>query len=415
MLDEPVELPLLAHPRSEAILVDTLDSLSLAVSELSTREGPIAIDAERASGYKYFPKAYLIQLHKRGGSIYLVDPAAFTGNSLDVFAELAQVLSADEWILHAATQDLPCLSELGFVPNRLFDTELASRILGLDRVGLGSICESLLNYRLAKEHSAVDWSTRPLKDEWLNYAALDVDVLHDLRDAIIVKLRDEGKLEWASEEFAELVHFKPRPKDAEKWRTLSGLHQIKDRRKLSIARSLWITRDELAQKLDVSPGRLLPDTSVIEAAMQSPKSRAELVANKSFSGRASRSYSDLWWKAIEDGLSVQELPELKVFSSQVPHHRFWKQKYPDAFLRLERAKSVIADLSQKHRIPAENILSPDILRQICWNLELSDPNKLARELEKLGARAWQIQMTSTALAESFIAPAGPAEDSNPQE
>src|SRR5665811_474404 len=88
-----------------------------------------------------------------------------------------EALSGVEWILHAASQDLPCLSELGMWPDKLFDTELAARLSGLPRVGLAAVIENLLGLGLAKEHSAVDWSTRPLPQSWLGYAALDVEVL----------------------------------------------------------------------------------------------------------------------------------------------------------------------------------------------------------------------------------------------
>ena len=110
-----------------------------------------------------------------------------------------------EWILHAASQDLPCLSELGMWPDRLFDTELAARLAGLPRVGLAAVIEQLLGFGLAKEHSAADWSTRPLPEPWLRYAALDVEVLTELREELIELLEADGKLEFAEQEFAAIL------------------------------------------------------------------------------------------------------------------------------------------------------------------------------------------------------------------
>jgi ribonuclease D len=160
--------------------------------------GSIAIDAERASGFKYSQRAYLVQLRASNTDIFLIDPVSSPeALSSKPYKELAACLKDRQWILHAATQDLSCLAEIGLNPGAIFDTELAARLAGQPRVGLGSLTENLLQFRLAKEHSAADWSTRPLPEGWLNYAALDVDVLHDLADAVESLLAEQGKASWA--------------------------------------------------------------------------------------------------------------------------------------------------------------------------------------------------------------------------
>ena len=124
---------------------------------------------------------------------------AFSG-----LAKLGELLATDEWILHAATQDLACLAEVGLVPTKLFDTELGSRLAGLPRVGLGAVVAELLGLHLAKEHSAADWSTRPIPQDWLVYAALDVELLPDLRDALAAVLETAGKTQIAEQEYHRL-------------------------------------------------------------------------------------------------------------------------------------------------------------------------------------------------------------------
>ena len=151
--------PLLAPAGGLPELIETPEALSNALKELEAGTGPIAVDAERASGYRYSARAYLIQI-KRNSHIYLIDPIPFMESKL--VKELNAILQSDEVILHASTQDLPCLREFGLNPKRLFDTELGARIAGLPRVGLGALCEYFFNVSLAKEHSAVDWSLRPL-------------------------------------------------------------------------------------------------------------------------------------------------------------------------------------------------------------------------------------------------------------
>ena len=144
---------------------------------IAAGEGPVAIDAERASGYRYGQRAYLVQVRREGAGTWLIDPVGCPD-----LTPLDEAIGAAEWILHAATQDLACLAEVGLRPRQLFDTELAARILGLPRVGLAAVVEHYLGLSLAKEHSAVDWSTRPLPEPWLRYAALDVEVLDELRN-----------------------------------------------------------------------------------------------------------------------------------------------------------------------------------------------------------------------------------------
>ncbi len=93
----------------------------------------------------------------------------------------------------------------------MFDTELAARLAGFERVGLASVVELLLGFTLEKGFSAADWSTRPLPQDWLRYAALDVELLIELRELLGAELERQGKLEWAEQEFAAAVLAGPKP------------------------------------------------------------------------------------------------------------------------------------------------------------------------------------------------------------
>ncbi len=403
-MEEKVSTPLLKS-RKPWRLVQSIDGLKQAVLELSKYSGWFGIDAERASGFKYTQRAYLIQINRAESDIYLIDPAAITPTiNPDVFAELAALLREDTWLLHAATQDLNCLAELGLKPTSIIDTELGSRIAGLPRVGLGAVVEHYLGLSLAKEHSAVDWSTRPLQDSWLEYAALDVDVLHELATKLIADLEAQGKSEFANQEFAHLLNFKPKPEKPDKWRGITGLHEVKDQKGLAIARSLWQARETLAIKLDVAPGRLIPDASISHVAKVQTKSRPELAGDKQFSGRASRSYLDTWWEAIEIGRNTIDLPAMRLPSSGIPNHRIWQSKFPDAHKRLMCCKEVMSAKSEELNIPTENLLTPDFLRQLCWE-ELSESSPLSIEnmLIGFGCRPWQAQLLKEELSAAILA------------
>jgi ribonuclease D len=380
--------------------VDVLDSREGyldAVAKLAAGHGPFAVDAERASGFRYSQRAYLIQVYRRGSGAFLFDPPA-----IGDFSELAEVMAGEEWILHAASQDLACLREIGLDPETIFDTELGARLAGLPRVGLGTVVEDLLGIHLAKEHSAADWSTRPLPQSWLVYAALDVELLPDLRDAIAKLLDDAGKHDIAAQEFAAVLHREPVSRQ-EPWRRLSGIHALRQQRNLAVARELWTTRDDYAREIDSAPGRLVPDASLLAAARAMPATKRDLAAMKDFNGRASRSQLDRWWGAIERGLATSDLPVSRPPGDGMPPPRVWSEKNPEADGRLKRARAAVVERAGELDIPVENVLTPDTLRRVAW----TPPAEITAEsvgeaLAALGARDWQVEATAQLIAEAFV-------------
>ncbi len=383
------------HP--EVRVIDTREEYLEAVEALSRGEGPFAVDAERASGFRYSQRAYLIQVFRRGSGAFLFDPPA-----IGDFHELAEVMADEEWILHAASQDLACLREVGLDPARIFDTELGARLAGLPRVGLATVVEELLGIHLAKAHSAADWSTRPLPQGWLVYAALDVEPLPDLRERIAELLEEGGKTEIARQEFAAVLE-RETPVRHEPWRRLSGMHALRSPRQLAIARALWTSRDQLAQELDVAPGRLVPDLSLVAAAKAQPASKRELAALKDFTGRASRRELDRWWAAVEAGLADPEPPNMRGTGDGVPAPRVWADKNPEADRRLKRARAAVTARAEQLDIPLENVLTPDTLRRVAWAPPADvDTASIGAALAELGARPWQIEELAGIIAEAFV-------------
>ncbi|MCS5733214.1 ribonuclease D [Herbiconiux daphne] len=379
-------------------VITTVDDFHDAVELIALGSGPVAVDAERASGFRYSQRAYLIQLYRRGAGTFLFDPPA-----IGEFAPLQSVIGDVEWVLHAASQDLPCLREVGLDPERVFDTELAARLLGIPRVGLGTVVEELLGIHLAKEHSAADWSTRPLPPSWLEYAALDVELLLDLRDSMAVLLKQQGKERIAVQEFAAVVAKEEKAPLAEPWRRLTGIHALRADRHLAAARELWLARDALARETDTAPGRLVPDASLLVAAKALPASRRELAALKQFSGRASRSELDRWWAAIERALTTDDIPVHRRPTDTLPPPRSWSDKNPDADARLKNARAALAVVSEEQNIPVENLLTPDFLRRVTWNPpEPLTVETVSESLRSLGARPWQIELTAQPILQAFV-------------
>ena len=401
--------PLLVPRAGVPDVITTQSAFEEMISALLNGVGPIAIDAERASGYKYSQRAYLIQLYRINGGLHLIDPIAIKDKSLwqkfnDNFANL-------EWVIHASTQDLPCLLELGLNPQSLFDTELGARIAGSPRVGLGALAESLLEFQLAKEHSAVDWSIRPLKPEWLTYAALDVDVLLDIREKVEQILIEKNKLDWAKQDFSAILSsFKSKQNDQPKidrWRKTSGMHKVRDRLTMTIIKDLWLDRDQLAQELDIAPGRILNDEAIIEIATKKPNTIEAITKVIGWRSKIQSPPYTRWLAKLNQSLAtpIEKQVELRVQSNNLPPMKVWKERNPLGYARLSHARSNIAALALELDLPVENLVTPELVRKLCWELPKNDQSSyekyVAEQLKQMGARDWQISQVTPLIAQAL--------------
>ena len=336
----------------------------------------------------------------------LIDPVNHGGSPLDVLKPLAEVLAEDEWILHAADQDLPCLAEVGLRPPALYDTELAGRLAGFERVNLAAMVQRLLGLGLAKGHGAADWSKRPLPEAWLNYAALDVEVLIELRNATAELLGMQSKTHWAAEEFEYLRCAQSTPTRRDRWRRTSGLHKVRTREGLAAVRELWTVRDRIARRRDIAPGRILPDSAIIDAALSGATTVEQLTALPVFGGQKQRKSAHVWLDALEAARHA-ELPELAEPTEGPPPVMRWSKRKPEAAAYLESARAAISEVSAGVGVPAENLLSPDLVRRLCWDWTPSaDAGGAVEEfLTTAGARQWQRALVVPALAAALQNPA----------
>ncbi|MCM2576952.1 HRDC domain-containing protein [Streptomyces meridianus] len=398
--DRPAPVPLLEPREGIPPVTSTAEDFQALVEDFAAGTGPLAVDAERASGYRYGQRAYLVQLRRAGAGSALIDPVGCPD-----FSALGRAVADAEWVLHAASQDLPCLRDIGMIPTRLFDTELAGRLAGFARVGLGAMVENVLGYALEKGHSAVDWSTRPLPEPWLRYAALDVELLIDLRHALEEELREQGKLEWALQEFEAVASTPPPAPRKDPWRRTSGMHKIRRRRQMAVVRELWTVRDRIAQRRDVSPGKVLGDAAVVEAALSVPANVQALASLPGF-GRTGRRQLEQWQSAIDRAraLPESELPQPGPPAGGPPPPRAWADKDPVAAARLSAARAAVSGLAEQLNLPQENLITPDTVRRLCWEPPAEPGTEaVAAFLTAHGARPWQVEQTSTLLAGALTA------------
>lgn len=414
---DPAPTPLPRPSEGVPPISVSVGDIEAAARRLDRGHGPFAVDAERASGFRYSNRAYLIQIRRAGSGTVLIDPVSHGADPRLALRPVAEVLGSDEWILHSADQDLPCLAEVGMRPPALYDTELAGRLAGFDRVNLATMVERLLGFGLAKGHGAADWSKRPLPAEWLNYAALDVELLIELRAAIADVLAEQGKSDWAAQEFDYLREVGSKDPSAatrrDRWRRTSGIHRVRDQRGLAAVRELWLTRDRIAQRRDIAPRRILPDSAIIDAALANPTTVEELVALPVFGGRNQRRSAATWLAALDEARRNKNPPTDSEAPNGPPPPSRWSRRKPEAAARLEAARSALSEVSERVHVPTENLVSPDLVRRLCWDwAPAPDPFDAVENFLRAGqARPWQRELVDPVLARALQAPEGtePAE------
>lgn len=397
--DKPEPIPLLVPRTGVPEVIETPEGVRALADRLAAGEGPVALDAERASGFRYFARAQLVQIHRRGSGLALIDPIAAGDLSI-----LGEALAGTEWVVHAAIADLSCLAEVGMRPDALFDTELGGRIAGFDRVSLGAMSENLLGLRLAKGHSAADWSVRPLPRDFLVYAALDVDILLDLRDEVEQQLEQQGKLQWAREEFEAVRQAPPPAARKDPWRRTSGLQQVRSRRGIAIVRALWEARDAFARERDLAPGRVLPDRAISAAGAALPDTLQKLLEVDGFTRRNVLPHRRRWFAAVESAWQIPErrLPPKTppVDPDAGPSRSMGKDN--DVADRYALAREVVLKASEQLRIPPENLIPPAAVRSLAWTppqpIEVAT---VADQLRQYGARDWQVAQVAGPLADTL--------------
>ncbi len=389
-------LPLLQVPVGGIpALISTPMELADYVAAVAAGSGPFAVDTERAAGFRYGHDAYLVQVKRDGAGIGLIDPQA-----LPDLSSLASAAADTPWILHSAAQDLPCLRPLGMIPQQLYDTELAARMLGDQRVSLGAVVERELGLRLAKEHSAADWSTRPLPTDWLAYAALDVELLEQVRAAQVERLRKAGKLAWAEAEFEAVRTAEPKPAKTQQWRRISHLSRVRTPRALAMARELWYERDAVAQQLDIHPTRLMSDAQLLEIVLAQARTTRQIkrVLN------SHRNLAERWLAAINRAreLPFDQLPSRRVSrSGGIPDPRRWGQNHAQALGRLQAIRAVAAQVGDAHSMPAEIVLTPAHQRLLAWVEIPANTASVCAALQEMGARSWQIALVTEPIAHAL--------------
>lgn len=377
----------LYRPRLGSVpLTDNQQQYRECLREYSNPGQYVAFDTERASGIRYLDKAYLIQAKGQNAPLVLLDPLV-----LDDLSDLSEACKNSTWVLHAAKEDLECMEWAGLVAPHLFDTQIAAKLLGYEHVGLGAVTEEVLGVKLAKNHTRENWSLRPLKQSWLDYAALDVEYLVELALALKERLEAAGRLPWAQQEFSYTLTNYHRPRSSEPWRHIKGAGKARSPRQLGLLRELFNRRDEIARDADLAPHRVLPNRDLIDLVLQPPRSYQELSQRPFMKRRQLRRHARLWWQAIKKVRNLEKDLLPKRQSARKLHEitslATW-EKIDSSRAELYRLlKEDVSTWAQENQVWTECALSPSAIRQVAAYWEKSDDT--ATLLEAATARSWQ--------------------------
>lgn len=378
-------------------------ALSECVDALAGAQGPIGFDVERAHGYRYWPRAYLFQIRRGTAGTWLIDPTKFDPAQLSA---LVQRTGDEEWIIHAASQDLPSMFEAGIAPSRIFDSELAARLLGKPGASLGALLASELDIELRKEHSAVNWALRPLKESWLTYAALDVDYLAELRDVLDTSLREMHRREWAEQEFEwELQEYSraAEPKE-DPWRRTSRITAVRHPRGLALLRELWLEREAIAQRRDRPPRHIAPDQALVDAGRAAGKDRpvsADLLRRiPGFTSPPGSRYMTNWKQAVDRFLQLDSKdypPKRRHTPGALPHPKSWLHSNEQAGFRWAKARPAVDGFACEIGVQPSLLAPPAALQQVLWH----HAQPAEQDLLAAGMRPWQADLLSGLFRDLF--------------
>jgi ribonuclease D len=343
----------------------------------------ISVDLESDSYHHYAEKIALIQICD-GSQIFIVDPL-----SVDL-APLAPLFEdkSKEKIFHDVDYDgRMLLTFLGIRPLPIFDTMIAARILGREKVGLADLVNESFGVTMDKGLQKADWSRRPLSREMLEYASLDVAHLVQLRDYLEKEIEKKGRKSWADEEFSRLVeNLEPMPEKMATFTRVKGARFLSPRQ-LGVLQMLLEWREDKAKSMDLPTFKVIGTERLFKIAETTPRSRRELDRMGILSERQAARFGGEVMKALEKGT---KLPE-----SKLP--RFQPTVHPKRDFQAER---VLRELKSARDRKAEELgldpgfLLPNAALKAVARLK---PNSV-QELEDSGLlKGWQMEVMGGSL------------------
>ena len=344
----------------------------------------VSVDLESDSYHNYAEKIALLQIGD-GENIFILDPFS---------VDLAQVASlfkdkSKEKVFHDVDYDgRMLLTFLGVKPTPIFDTMVAARILGKEKVGLADLLGEYFGISLDKGLQKADWSRRPLSHDMLEYAALDVAYLIQLRDRLAAEIEDLGRADWAREEFERLVeNLEPMPEKSADFTRVKGARDLSPRQ-LAVLQKLLEWREAKAESMDVPPFKVIGTERLLNIAGKHPRSRRELERSGFLSERQEARFGNDILRAVERGMKVADakLPRF-------PAHAHQKRDFL-AERMLKKLKNARDRRAEELGLDPGFLLPNAVLKAVARQNPADQ-----RELEESGLlKGWQMQVIGDTLA-----------------
>lgn len=232
----------------------------------------VGVDTEFMRERTFFSQLCLVQVAS-GDDIFCVDP--LSGQSMENFWA---TLNERTWVLHSSRQDIEVIFHTaGFMPRRIFDTQVAAGLLGYQpQMGYGGLVHELFDVELPKSHTRANWTKRPLQNELLEYAAEDVEYLVPAYERLAERLDAKGRLGWAEADSALLLDEQLYDTDPSRAITrLKGARNLKGRKR-AVASRLAAWREQEALDRDRPRQWILRDNILLDIVGRMPTNLAEL-------------------------------------------------------------------------------------------------------------------------------------------
>lgn len=375
------------------VFIDRPDRLD-AVAESLRSGGAIALDCEAAGFHRYSDRLCLIQLTDPSGTDWILDPLA-----IDIAPLLREVLEDPDVavLMHGSDFDLRLLDrDLDIHVRGLVDTQIAASLLGESALGLAALLEKHLDVSLAKKYQRADWAQRPLSHDMLEYAAADTRHLHTLVDRLHSLLEEQGRVEWAREEYARLEQVRwEDDSDADPVGRVRKARRLPDR-EVSRLRAALEWRDEIARRLDRAAFRVAPDDALIDVAVERPTSLDELGHFKGLNRRMAQAEGAELLRRLDeiDARAESDLVGFPRRSSDGPG-----RPTPEIEEVAERLKAIRNTRADDLGLARGTLLSNAMLLEIAREY----PRSLAQLAGIPGLRQWQVEAVGPHLLERLAA------------
>jgi ribonuclease D len=337
---------------TELVWIEKPEHLQSVASELAA-EDILAVDTESNSLYAYQEQVCLLQFSTRSKD-YLIDAVLLSDLSpLGPIFRSERILK----VFHAAEYDLICLfRDFGFRFNFLFDTMIAARTLGYQKIGLGALLEQFFDITINKKYQRANWGRRPIKGDMLEYARQDSHYLIPLQKKLRRELEKTGRWELALEDFRRLTQGIEDTTEscAEDYWKLNGAYDLNPRQ-AAVLKSLYLFREAQAKAQDIPPFKVIRHKTLVEIAQTCPESFEMLKKCPYISQRIVERYGKGLIQAVQQG--EKNSPE------HPPHH----PRPENAVLeRMDALREWRKGYGHSLGVPSDVILPRDVLNRIAW-------------------------------------------------